>query len=158
MGRAFYFLVVACLTAICSSTVSHAAKLKTYYSGSGMASDGSSRVINLQLSEDGTGTFQQHSGAGDINRQIHWFRDGDRVTLELEPGPGQAPPQMVFQMKQNSLVPSGTFPSGLGVLGFPTLHPFGPTNVIKSSGMTTCVTGSPGPCAMRETWNSNKQQ
>jgi hypothetical protein len=139
-----------------SAAGAYAAKLKTYYSGSGMASDGSSRVITLQFSTDGTGSFQQHSGQGDINKQIHWFRDGDKLTVELEPGPGQTPPQMVFEMKRNSLVPSGTFPTGLGVLGFPTLHPFGPADVGKSSGMTTCVTGSPGPCAMRETWNSNK--
>jgi hypothetical protein len=63
---------------------------------------------------------------------------------------------MIFELKNNNLVPSGTFNAQLGALGFPVLHPFGATDVGTSSGMSTCVNGMPGPCMMRETWNSNK--
>jgi len=139
-----------------TAATSHAANLKAFYSGSGMAPDGSSRVITLQLSKDGTGTFQQHSGQGDINKQLHWFRDGKTVTLELEPAAGKAPAPMVFKMERNSLVPAGTLDTQLGVFSFPVLHPFGPGDVGTSSGLSTCVNGGPGPCAMRETWNSNQ--
>lgn len=138
------------------AVAAHAANLKAFYSGSGMAPDGSSRVITLELAKDGTGTFQQHSGQGDIHKQLHWFRDGKTVTLELEPIPGKAPAPMTFKMERNSLVPMGTLDTQLGVFSFPVLHPFGPGDVGTSSGMSTCVNGGPGPCVMRETWNSNK--
>jgi hypothetical protein len=59
-------------------------------------------------------------------------------------------------MKRKSLVPTNPVNSQLGALGFPVLHPFGPATVGTSSGMTTCVTGAPGPCAMRETWSSKQ--
>ena len=156
MPSRFRIFVSLGLAVAMTTAVSHAANLKTFYSGSGMAPDGSSRVITVQLSKDGTGTFQQHSGQGDINKQLHWFRDGKTVTLELEPAAGKAPAPMTFKMERNSLVPTGTLDTQLGVFSFPALHPFGPGDVGTSSGLSTCVNGGPGPCAMRETWNSNQ--
>jgi hypothetical protein len=140
-----------------TAAMAHAADLKTFYSGSSMASDGSARTITLQFSEDGTGLYEDNSGKGDIKKNVHWFRDGKKVTVEFEPVQGQASTApLVFQMQRTSLVPVGDFNAQIGVLGFPTLHPFGPAKVVKSSGLSTCVTGMPGPCAMRETWSSNK--
>jgi hypothetical protein len=154
----FRTLLCFALTVGVAALASHAAALKTYYSGSSMASDGSARTITLQFSEDGTGVYEDNSGKGDIKRNIHWFRDGKKVTVEFEPSPGKASgTPLVFEVQRTSLVPTGTINAEIGVLGFPTLHPFGPANVVKSSGLSTCVTGAPGPCAMRETWNSNQK-
>ncbi len=140
-----------------SGAIAHAADLKTFYSGSSMASDGSARTITLQFSEDGTGLYEDNSGKGDIKRNVHWFRDGKKVTVEFEPVAGQAAAApLVFQMQRTSLVPMGEFNAQIGILGFPTLHPFGPAKVVKSSGLSTCVNGMPGPCAMRETWSSKQ--
>ena len=156
MPSRFRIFVYFGLAVAMTSAASHAANLKAFYSGSGMAPDGSSRVITLELSKDGTGMYHQHSGQGDIAKNLHWFRDGKTVTLELEPAAGKAPAPMTFKMERNSLVPTGTLDTQLGVFSFPTLHPFGPANVGTSSGLSTCVNGGPGPCAMRETWNSNQ--
>jgi len=144
------------LTLAMSAAIAHAAALKTFYSGSSMASDGSARTITLQFSEDGTGIYEDNSGKGDIKKNVHWFRDGKKVTVEFEPVSGQAAGPLVFQVERSSLVPAGEFNAQAGVLGFPTLHPFGPAKVVKSSGLSTCVTGMPGPCAMRETWSSKQ--
>jgi hypothetical protein len=141
-----------------SSAVAHAAAaLKTFYSGSSMASDGSARTITVQFSEDGTGLYEDNSGKGDIKKNVHWFRDGKKLTVEFEPAAGQTTgTPLVFDMQRTSLVPVGDFNAQIGVLGFPTLHPFGPAKVVKSSGLSTCVNGMPGPCAMRETWSSKQ--
>ena len=140
-----------------TAVIAHAADLKTFYSGSSMASDGSARTITLQFSEDGTGLYEDNSGKGDIKKNVHWFRDGKKVTVEFEPVAGQAATApLVFTVQRTSLVPVGDFNAQIGVLGFPTLHPFGPAKVVKSSGLSTCVTGMPGPCAMRETWSSKQ--
>jgi hypothetical protein len=140
-----------------TAAIAHAAALKTFYSGSSMASDGSARTITLQFSEDGTGLYEDNSGKGDIKKNVHWFRDGKKVTVEFEPISGQAATApLVFEVQRTSLVPAGTFNAQVGVFGFPTLHPFGPATVVKSSGLSTCVTGMPGPCAMRETWSSKQ--
>ncbi len=140
-----------------TGAVAHAAALKTFYSGSSMASDGSARTITLQFSEDGTGLYEDNSGKGDIKKNVHWFRDGKKVSVEFEPVTGQAATApLVFEVQRSSLVPVGDFNAQIGVLGFPTLHPFGPATVVKSSGLSTCVTGMPGPCAMRETWSSKQ--
>jgi len=142
--------VLACFPCLAES-------LSTTYSGSSMATDGSSRVITLELSKDGTGVYQEHSGKWDIKKDLHWSRQGKTITVALRPDEGQAPGDpLVFDLKRKSLVPASALNSQLGALGFPVLHPFGPATVGTSSGMTTCVTGAPGPCAMRETWNSNK--
>jgi hypothetical protein len=147
------------LAALMTAAVAQAVDLKTFYSGSSMASDGSARTITLQFEEDGTGLYEDNSGKGDIKGNVHWFRDGKKVTVEFEPAPGKTPAQpLLFVMKRTSLAPSGTFNAEIGVLGFPTLHPFGPATVVKSSGLSTCVTGMPGPCAMRETWSSKQPQ
>lgn len=139
--------------------VCHAAKLKSFYSGSSMATDSSARTITLQFAKDGTGLYEDNSGKGDIKKKLHWFRDGKTVKVELEPAPGKDPaPPMVFEMKNNSLVPAGSSNAQLGALGFPVLHPFGAADVGTSSGMSTCLNGMPGPCAMRETWSSNQPQ
>jgi hypothetical protein len=148
----FFVLALAMAAVVCQ-----AAKLKTFYSGSSMAADSSARTITLQFSKDGTGTYEDNSGKGDIKKKMHWFRDGKMVSVELEPDPGKEPAAaMVFELKNKSLVPAGTFNAKLGALGFPVLHPFGPADVGTSSGLSTCVNGMPGPCMMRETWNSNK--
>ena len=141
-----------------SAATAHAASgLKTFYSGSSMASDGSARTITLQFAEDGTGLYEDNSGKGDIKKNVHWFRDGKKVSVEFEPVSGQtAGSPLVFQVERTSLVPVGDFNAQIGVLGFPTLHPFGPAKVVKSSGLSTCVNGMPGPCAMRETWSSRQ--
>jgi hypothetical protein len=153
----FRIVLVIGLAAGMSTAVCHAAKLKTFYSGSSMASDGSARTITLQFSEDGTGIYDDNSGKGDIKKNVHWFRDENTVKVEFEPDPGKAPAApLVFEMKRTSLVPVGDFNAQIGVLGFPTLHPFGPATVVKSSGLSTCVNGGPGPCAMRETWSSKQ--
>jgi hypothetical protein len=138
--------------------IAHADSLQDFYSGSSMASDGSSRTITLQFSEDGTGLYEDNSGKGDIKKTVHWFRDGKKVTVEFEPAPGKTTGStpLNFQIKHKALVPVGDFNAQIGVLGFPTLHPFGPAKVVKSSGLSTCVNGMPGPCAMRETWSSKQ--
>ncbi len=134
-----------------------AQKLQAHYSGSSMASDGSGRVITLELAKDGTGTYQERSGKREVTAPVHWLKQGKIVTVALKPEEGRDPqPPLVFELKRKSLVPEGAKESQLGVLAFPTLHPFGPEDLGKSSGMTTCVTGAPGPCLMRETWNSNQ--
>jgi hypothetical protein len=141
-----------------TAAVAGAANLKTFYSGSSMATDGSARTITLQFSEDGTGLYEDNSGKGDIKSKVHWFRDGKKVTVEFEPVSGKAAvTPLVFEMQRTSLVPAGAVNAQFGVLGFPVLHPFGPATVVKSSGLSTCVNGMPGPCAMRETWSSNPQ-
>jgi hypothetical protein len=153
----FRLLVSVSLAVAMSTAMAHAADLKTFYSGSSMASDGSARTITLQFVEDGTGLYEDNSGKGDIKKNVHWFRDGKKVTVEFEPVQGQAATSpLVFQVQRTSLVPVGDFNAQIGVLGFPTLHPFGPAKVVKSSGLSTCVTGAPGPCAMRETWSSRQ--
>jgi hypothetical protein len=145
------------LAAIMATASAHAVNLQNFYSGSSMASDGSARTITLQFSEDGTGLYEDNSGKGDIKKNVHWFRDGKKVSVEFEPSAGKAPAApLIFNMQRSSLVPVGDFNAQIGVLGFPTLHPFGPAKVVKSSGLSTCVTGMPGPCAMRETWSSNQ--
>ncbi len=157
LGR-FRSLICFGLAVGVTALASHAAALKTCYSGSSMASDGSARTITLQFSEDGTGLYEDNSGKGDIKRNVHWFRDGKKVTVEFEPSPGKAPgAPLVFEVQRTSLVPTGAVNAEIGVLGFPTLHPFGPAKVVKSSGLSTCVNGGPGPCAMRETWSSNQK-
>ena len=139
--------------------VAHAADLKNFYSGTNMASDGSSRVITLQISKDGTGLYENNSGLGDIKKNIHWFRDGKTVTIDVEPTPGKPPiTPMVFKMVRNSLVPTGALDTQLGVFSFPTLHQFGPADVVMGPGYSTCVSGMPGPCVMRKTWSSNGPQ
>jgi len=154
-GRFRISIYLGLAVAITAATA-HAAKLKEFYSGSGKAPDGSARVITVEFAKDGTGTYQQHSGQGDTHKQLHWFRDGKTVTVELEPAAGKAPAPMTFKMERNSLVPTGALDTQLGVFSFPTLHPFGPADVGTSSGLSTCVNGGPGPCALRETWNSNQ--
>jgi hypothetical protein len=150
-------MFAATMIAASASLCFAADKLKTFYSGSSMASDSSSRTITLQFAKDGTGTYEDNSGKGDIKKTVHWFRDGKTVTVELEPGPGQSTGKMlVFELKRKSLVPTDTFNAQIGSLGFPTLHPFGPADVGTSSGLSTCVTGAPPPCVMRETWSSRQ--
>lgn len=159
MPRRFSRFVFFGLAAAMSVAAAHGADLKTFYSGSNMASDGSSRVITLQISKDGTGLYENNSGLGDIKKNIHWFRDGKTVTIDLEPTPGKPPiNSMIFKIERNSLVPAGTFDTQLGVFSFPTLHPFGPTDVVAGAGYSTCVSGMPGPCVMRKTWSSNGPQ
>lgn len=157
MGRiARAIFLVFAVGAICCSP-SLAESLSTTYSGSSMASDGSSRVITMDLAKDGTGVYQEHSGKGDVKKDLHWSRDGKTVTVILRPEEGKpAGSPLVFTMKRKSLVPANPVNSQLGILGFPVMHPFGPATVGNSSGMTTCVTGAPGPCAMRETWSSRQ--
>jgi RecJ-like exonuclease len=154
----FRSLVFVCLALAMGGGIAHAAAaLKNFYSGSSMASDGSARTITLQFSEDGTGLYEDNSGKGDIKKNVHWFRDGKKVTVEFEPVSGQAATgPLVFEVQRTSLVPTGAFNAQAGILGFPTLHPFGPATVVKSSGLSTCVNGMPGPCAMRETWSSKQ--
>jgi len=92
-----------------------------------MASDGSSRVITLELSKDGTGIYQEHSGKGDVKKDLHWSRDGKTLTVVLRPEEGKPVGNpLVFNMKRKSLVPSNPVNSQLGVWGFPVLHSFGP--------------------------------
>jgi hypothetical protein len=142
-----------------SCSLSFAEGLSSTYSGSSMATDGTSRLITLELSKDGTGVYQEHSGKGDVHKDIHWSRDGKTITVALRPEQGQtSSTEMVFNLKHKSLIPANALNTQLGALGFPVLHPFGPATVGNNSGMTTCVTGAPGPCAMRETWSSNKSQ
>jgi hypothetical protein len=148
---------VGVVLAVSAATAHAAAALKTFYSGSSMASDGSARTITVQFSEDGTGLYEDNSGKGDIKKNVHWFRDGKKVTIEFEPVSGQAAaPPLAFEVQRSSLVPVGDFNAQIGILGFPKLHPFGPAKVVKSSGLPTCVNGMPGPCAMRETWSSRQ--
>ena len=157
MPSRFRMFVSMGLALAMSAAIAQAAALKNFYSGSSMASDGSARTITLQFSEDGTGLYEDNSGKGDIKKNVHWFRDGKKVTVEFEPVPGQAAAApLVFEVQRTSLVPVGEFNAQAGVLGFPTLHPFGPATVVKSSGLSTCVNGMPGPCAMRETWSSKQ--
>ena len=135
--------------------MARAADLQAHYSGSSMAADSSSRVITLEFAKDGTGSYDERSGVRVISRPIHWSRSGKIVTVALKPEEGkEAEPPLVFELKRKSLVPEGA--SHPGVFTFPTLHPFGPESLGNALGMTTCVTGAPGPCLQRETWNSNK--
>jgi hypothetical protein len=149
-------IILAATIMVATAGVCHAAdKLKTFYSGSSMASDSSARTITLQFAKDGTGTYEDNSGKGDIKKTMHWFRDGKTVTVELEPEQGQTTGKMlVFELKHKYLVPTDAFNAQIGALGFPALHPFGPGDVGTSSGLSTCVTGAPPPCAMRENWSS----
>ncbi len=152
---------ISCLftAAAMSCSLALAASLSSTYSGSSMATDGTSRVITLELSKDGTGVYREHSGKGDVHKDIHWSRDGKTITVALRPDEGQASgTEIVFNLKHKALIPANALNRQLGALGFPVLHPFGPATVGNSSGMTTCVTGAPGPCLMRETWSSNKSQ
>jgi hypothetical protein len=142
---------------IFAASVAHAEALQVHYSGSSMASDSSGRVITLEFTKDGTGMYQEHSGKKSIDTQMHWSRQGKKVTVVVKPEDGkEADAPLIFELKHKFLVPEGAKESQLGVFAFPTLHPFGPETVGTSSGMTTCVTGAPGPCAMRETWSSKQ--
>jgi hypothetical protein len=145
------------VSALLAAPVARAADLQAHYSGSSMAADSSSRVITLEFAKDGTGSYDERSGVREVSRPIHWSRNGKIVTVALKPEDGkEAEPPLVFELKRKSLVPHGAKASQLGVFAFPTLHPFGPESLGNASGMTSCVTGAPGPCLLRETWNSNK--
>ena len=145
------------MATLCATGLCRAESLNATYSGSSMARDSSARVITLELAKDGTGIYQEHSGVRNINTPVHWSRSGKTVTVALKPEDGKEPdPPLIFQLKRKSLIPVGAKESQLGVFAFPTLNPFGPENVGTSSGMTTCVTGAPGPCLQRETWSSRQ--
>jgi hypothetical protein len=104
-----------------------AEKLKTYYSGSAQTAEGASRLIMLQFAQDGTAVLQQDDdGQPSVKQHVHWSKKGDRVILTFDAVEGQPTPlPLYFLMKNNTLVPQTENATGLSVLGYPTLQPFG---------------------------------
>ncbi len=104
-----------------------AEKLKPYYSGSTVTPEGVARVIMLQVATDGTAVLQQdEDGQASVKQRAHWSKKGDRLIITFDAVEGQPTPSpLYFQMKNNTLVPQTENNTALGVLGYPTLQPFG---------------------------------
>jgi hypothetical protein len=150
--------LVLTLSAILFSLPCNAAKIKTFWSGSGMTAQGP-QMIMLQLSADGTAVFQQTQGENTVKLHAQWRKDGNIVSVRFDPVAGQpAKPTVEFEMKKNQLIPQIPGNAQMGNFAYPTLTPFGPDTVNAGAGSTTCANGMPGTCVNRQTWSSNGPQ
>jgi len=150
------FLTSLALAALVVAAPAFAEKLKGFYSGSGGIDAAVHRVVMVQFAEDGTVLVQQNwdSGKSDI-WHAHWTQQGDKVTITFDlpkndppksgsqtaaPQKNSPPPSapLVMNIKHGSLVAETWDAVALGVLGPPTLSPFGAKNVLKHS-VASCV-------------------
>ena len=150
-------LIVA-LSAILLTMPCHAAKIKTFWSGSGMTTQGP-QMIMLQLSGDGTAVFQQTQGENTVKYRAEWRKDGNIISIRFNHVDGQPnKPTMAFELKKNQLIPQIPGNADMGNYAYPTLTPFGPDEINAGAGSTTCANGMPGTCINRQTWSSNDSQ
>ena len=65
------------------------------------------RTMTLSLGDDGTATLTQSpDAANEITSFGHWVRQGDMITLTLDPvGKQTAPPPMTFRLDHRTLTP-----------------------------------------------------
>jgi hypothetical protein len=122
-------------------SAAHAGKLKGFYSGSGGITQDVHRVVLIEFAEDGTAILQQNWAGKDPQAwHAHWTQNGKQVTLTFDPvkgSPSLAP--LALNIKRGSLVPTTWDSAALGVLGPPTLAPFGGKNV-QTHSVAGCVT------------------
>lgn len=122
------------------ASAAHADKLKGIYTGSGGMSEEVHRVVLIQFAEDGTALVQQNwVGRAPQAWHVRWTQRGPQVTLTFDPvkdAPTPAP--LVLNMKHGRLVPTKWDSTALGLLGPPTLMPFGGKNVKKHS-VASCM-------------------
>jgi hypothetical protein len=153
------FLTPLILAALFAVSPALAEKLKGFYSGSGGMDEAVHRVVLIQFGEDGSALVQQNwIGKPPQTWHARWSQKDDRVTITFAPQPGsrQITP-LVLDIKHDSLVPI-SWDNVLGILGPPTLSPFGEKNVLKHS-VASCV-GLDSSDASRECvqWDSSKSQ
>jgi hypothetical protein len=105
----------------------HADKLKSFYIGSGGYSAEVHRVLLLELAKDGTAVLQQNWHEREPESwHVHWTLNGKELVLTFDTVEGKpTPAPATFNLKKNSLVPVRWDSQYLGVLGPPTLMPFG---------------------------------
>ena len=148
--------LVLALSVFMLAIPSYAAKIKTFWSGSGMTTQGP-QMIMLQLSADGTAVFQQTQGENTVKYHAEWRKDGKIISVRFNHEPGKpVKPTLAFELKKNQLIPQIPGNSEMGNYAYPTLTPFGPDEVNAGAGSTTCANGMPGTCVNRQTWSSNE--
>jgi hypothetical protein len=113
----------------------YAAKLKSFYMGSGGFSAEVHRVILLELAKDGTAILQQNWHEKEPETwHVHWTLNGKSLTLTFDPMDGKPTPSpATFTLKNDSLVPVKWDTQFLGLLGPPTLMPFSGHNKAPGS-------------------------
>jgi hypothetical protein len=136
--------------------------LKGFYAGSGGIAADVHRVVLIDFAADGTALIQQKWHNKHLRTwHARWKRDRDTVTLTYEaardtPKHSTLPAPLVFTFKQGSLTATSWDAPTLGVLGPPSLTPFG-GNAKQHPSVASCQslnTSDPtGDCI---TWKSDR--
>jgi hypothetical protein len=143
---------------ILSSPAAQAEKLKGIYSGSGGFSAEVHRVLFIEFAADGSALLQQKWHDKDPQTwHARWKQDGKNVTLTYEPAKdGVTPSPLVFTFKHGTLTATSWDATTLGVLGPPTLAPFGGKNPQGGSVATCQGFDTQDPRRDCTTWSSNR--
>jgi hypothetical protein len=142
--------------AICVAPVlsAQAEDLKGFYAGSGGISSQDHRVVMIDFAADGTALIQQKWHKKHLRTwHARWKKDRNTVTLTYElardtPKHATLPAPLVFTFKQGTLT--------LGVLGPPTLAPFGGKEVQHPSVESCQSLNTFDPTGDCITWKSDR--
>jgi hypothetical protein len=141
------------------TSFTYAAKLKTFYMGSGGYSAEVHRVVLLELAKDGTAVLQQNWHDKQPEAwHVHWTLKGKELVLSFDPVEGKATPSpATFNLKNNTLVPVKWDSQYLGLLGPPILMPFSGKNQSQGSlsGCQMLDYSQPTGCIQ---WDSRKMK
>jgi hypothetical protein len=138
------------------ASAARADKLKGIYTGSGGMTEDVHRVVLIQFAEDGTALVQQNwTGKAPQTWHAHWIQRGKQVTLTFDPvKDSPTPTSLALNMKNGSLVPTTWDSAALGLLGPPTLAPFGGKNVKKHSVASCMALNTNDPMQNCVQWDS----
>jgi hypothetical protein len=114
-------LLAACLPFLVAA---EQADLPGLYQGNAPPSDPARRSFTLDLSADGSAAWTtRYIGKGDVVEHGMWTRQGNQVTLTLDPmGPNRPPAPIVFRRRGHTLDPVHWDASEWGRMGPPVLH------------------------------------
>jgi hypothetical protein len=114
------------------------------------------RVVLIQFAEDGTALVQQNwTGKAPQTWHARWTVSGKLVTVTFDPvKDAPTPTALALNMKNGSLVPATWDSTALGVLGPPTLAPFGGKNVKKHSVASCMALNTNDPTQNCVQWDS----
>jgi len=150
--------------AICIAPVlsAQAEDLKGFYAGSGGISSQDHRVVMIDFAADGTALIQQKWHKKHLRTwHARWKKDRNTVTLTYElardtPKHATLPAPLVFTFKQGTLTPTSWDSRTLGVLGPPTLAPFGGKEVQHPSVESCQSLNTSDPTGDCITWKSDR--
>jgi hypothetical protein len=155
--------LVAALT-LCAALVlsAHAEDLKGFYAGSGGIAPEVHRVVLIDFAADGTALIQQKWHNKHLRTwHAHWKKDRDTVTLTYEvardtPKHATLPAPLVFTFKHGTLTATSWDSQTLGVLGPPSLAPFGDNSKQHPSVATCQSLNTFDPTGDCITWKSDR--